>query len=146
MDDCEHFYTMFEGPGCTGVSKVSEGSYKTPDLLQRAISAFNDSDEDGTKVVMSVSHYRGSSIEIFAKEEYDDSEGSVTSDYPGEFNGETTDKICTTFQFSPTTAEPRRNMPQLSLEYKFTDCPSEMPVIQSYEAGMEVEIHREYVQ
>ena len=130
MDDCLQAYTMFDGPNCTGNSKVSQVSYDTSAKLQSAITAFNDADEDGTKVVMSVSHYRGSSIEIFALEGMDDSEGSVTSDYPGEFDGTTTEKICTTFQFYPTGAG--RSMPQLSLKYDSTHCPADEAEVQRY--------------
>lgn len=129
MDDCMQAYTMFSGAGCTGKSKVSEVSYDTADKLQTALSAF-DSDEDGTKVVLSVSHYRGSSIEIFALEGMDDVEGSVTSDYPGEFDGSTTDKICTTFRFNPTGAG--RSMPQLSLKYVASHCPADEAVVHDY--------------
>lgn len=133
MDDCLQAYTMFEGPGCTGRSKVSQVSYDTSDKLQAAITAFMDLDEDGTKVVMSVSHYRGSSIEIFALEGMDDAQGSVTSDYPGEFDGETTEKICTTFQFSPTGAG--RSMPQLSLKYVASHCPADEAEVQLYKVS-----------
>lgn len=108
-------YTMFDGPGCTGNSKVSLNSYETAAQLQTAIMAFDDVDENGTKVVRSVSHFRGSSIEIFALEGLDFSMGSVTSDYPGASDENTTDKICTTFEFFPQNPDARREMPQLSL-------------------------------
>ena len=130
MDDCLQAYTMFDGPGCTGNSKVSQVSYDTADKLQTAITAFNEN-EDGTKVVMSVSHYRGSSIEIFALEGMDDSAGSVTSDYPGQFDGSTLEKVCTTFQFYPT-GEPKRSMPQLSLKYVASHCPADEAEVQQY--------------
>ena len=108
-----------------------------------AISHFNLQGDSDKPIIRSIRHPRGSSIEVFAEEGFNESAGSFFSEYVAIENsemeeGDREDTICTTFRFQgfeedeTTDGVLTRPMPQKSLQFVYQDCPPDVAQLHDY--------------
>jgi len=106
-----------------------------------AINHFNLQGNSDVPVIRSIRHPRGSSIEVFAEENFADM-GSFFSEYveaDSEFEDfDKEDTICTTFRFQGVDEDETadgvltRPMPQKSLEFLYQECPHDVAQLHDY--------------
>ena len=124
-------YTVWSEATCKGKSKVLKQSIGLRSQIEDAIAGWSDaSNPSGENLIRAVSHYGGSSIQIYPNEGLDGSNGYWETDNTTPHDSQsTTDITCTTVVFMPNRTEPAEMIAsQQSIGWSPGTCsPTEVP-------------------